>query len=681
MNCNTLIKSMAVLALALSGLTACSDDDDGSEPTLVDQTTPGTVANFLASDPRFRVLAEVANQTGLLSQLDTLSDITVFAPTDAAFNALPDSFLVTQNFVSAGDPDDITSAISGAGLTTLLQAHVVSQNLSSTDVGAASSLATLAGSSISVQTLGSMLILGARAQVVEADVASSNGTIHVIDTVFIPTTQLAAAGEIDSDAFPGTLFDLMEATPLFRRVLSALQSAGESDPLAALADVDTAQTVFVPVDGIDDASDTFFDVHVFPGAQTAADVTAAGILENTALTQLTVDTSTTPVAIEGVDLFATDLAASNGILHLVESVIPPPSQSAADLITTNRSFSTLGAVLDMVDADGSGPGTDSLLDTLRGDGDTFTVFAPNNAAFDALATLGYDTDNDDATTYVDELLADTTTIAAVLRYHVAAGAVDPTATATITTALGEDIAVGTLGALTVFNDLIEVIGEGTSSTGSNNSAVYELGNVLIPDAAGLVRPQVEFPGSSATALAYFTAFSGFNEAAGATDLAFTATVAGGGTAPFEGTVADVLRFVAGDESLLVDEDDMPNFVGELIAPFAVDTDDDDTPDANLDIATTTLFVPLNASLPEDVEGDVIPYHVGFGTFVSTALMDGAFDTLTLEENGDVGRLTIDIDVGPGVTLNGDTTVILPDLVTDNGVIHVISAALVPPTTN
>ena len=225
MNYQTLIKSTFVLTLAVGGLTACSDDDEAA-PTLVDQTTPGTVANFLASDPRFTVVAEVANQTGLLSQLDSLSGITVFAPTDAAFNALPDGFLVTQNFVSNGNPNVITSSISAAGLTTLLQAHVANQQLSSTDVAGSTSVATLAGPGISVQMFGTTLILGARAQVLEADVVLTNGTVHVIDTVFVPTTELATAGEIDEDAYPGTLFELLEATPLYRPVLNALQTAG-----------------------------------------------------------------------------------------------------------------------------------------------------------------------------------------------------------------------------------------------------------------------------------------------------------------------------------------------------------------------------------------------------------------------------------------------------------------------
>ncbi len=681
MNSNTLFKSSLVLALALSGLTACSDDDDAA-PTLVDQTTPGSVANFLAGDPRFTVLSQVADLTGLLNTLDTSSGITVFAPTDAAFNSLPDEFLVTQNFSSAGDPDDITSSISAAGLTSLLQAHVSGQNLSSTDVAGATSIDTLlSGAPISV-LMGDGVILNARAQILEADVNLQNGTVHVIDAVFVPTTQLAAAGEIDADAFPGTLFDLMEATPLYRQVLESLQGNGESGQLADLDDADTTQTVFIPATGVADASATFFDVHVLPGAETAADLTTTGFAENAAFARVSVADG----AVEGVNLLATDIAASNGVLHLVAGVIPTPDQSAADLITTNRSFGTLGAVLNMIDADGVGPaveGSDTLLDTLRSDEDTFTIFAPNNAAFDGLATLDYDTDSDPATTFVDEILAETSSTGAVLLYHVVAGTVDLTGTAT-TTALGEDVTIGTLGTLTVLNDLIEVIGDGTeTSTMGNTTVVYELGNVLIPEVEFEVvpeRPQSTFPGPTSVALAYFTAFSGFSDAAGETSLTFNATVADSmTTAPFAGTIGDIFRFVDGDPALLVDAADA-NFTGELIAPFAVDTDADETPDANLSIDPTTAFVPLDASLPEDVSGDVIPYHVAFGTVLSGDLMDGMMvPTLTLDENGDTGALSIDVAVDTGVTLNGSATVIFADLETTNGVIHVISEALAPPS--
>ncbi|MEO1338880.1 MAG: fasciclin domain-containing protein, partial [Myxococcota bacterium] len=206
------------------------------------------------------------------------------------------------------------------------------------------------------------------------------------------------------------------------------------------------------------------------------------------------------------------------------------------------------------------------------------------------------------------------------------------------------------------------------------------GNALIPAAAGLVRPQVEFPGPTSVALAYFTAFSGFSGAAAATELPYSAMLEGGGTATFGGTLADIFRFVEDDATLLAPTESA-NFTGELIAPFAVDTDDDETPDANVTIETTTAFVPLNASLPADASGDVIPYHVAFGTVLSTELMDGMMvPTLTLNEDGTTGKLDIEVGVGMGVTLNSTTTaVILPDLVTDNGVIHVISEALVPPS--
>ena len=673
MNFKTLTQSTVVLALALSGLAACSDDDDAA-PTLADQTTPGSVANFLASDPRFTVVAEVANQTGLLSTLDTTSGITVFAPTDAAFNALPDEFLVTQNFVSAGDPNDITSSISAAGLTILLQAHVVAQELSSETVAGGESFDTLAGSAISVQNAGS-LILNARAQVLEADISLQNGTVHVIDTVFVPTTELAAAGELDADAFPGTLFDFMESSPLHRQVLGALQEAGENDVLTALADPDSEQTVFVPADGIADAPATFFDLHAVPGSQTAADLIMAGFTETASFTQLTVSSST-PATIEGVNILATDLATSNGVIHLIEGVIPTPSQSVADLITTNRNFSTLGAVLNMVDVDA----TTTLLDTLRGDGDTFTVFAPTNAAFDALATLDYDADMDSASTFVDELLANTSSISDVLTYHVAAGTVDPTMTTTITTALGQDIIVSTLGTLTVLNGLIE-FGDATETTGSNNSVIYEMSNVLIPPMGvlqpGVEKPQDVFPGPTSAALAYFSAFSGFSGAIGDASVPYNAPTTDGSTVAFGGTLADIFRFVEDDPALLVDAMDA-TFEGELVAPYAADTTGDDAVNANFEIENTTVFVPLNASLPDDVSGDVLPYHAAFGALQAADLTTGMVDTLTVDDDGNTGKFAIDVDVSMGVTLNGTANVILPDLVTDNGVIHVISEALVPP---
>ncbi|MEO0593109.1 MAG: fasciclin domain-containing protein, partial [Myxococcota bacterium] len=111
---------------------------------------------------------------------------------------------------------------------------------------------------------------------------------------------------------------------------------------------------------------------------------------------------------------------------------------------------------------------------------------------------------------------------------------------------------------------------------------------------------------------------------------------------------------------------------------------------------TTAFVPVNSALPADLDqfffaadvmgfdaSNLASYHTVFGGLESTELSNGALDTLTIQLDGDgaptgeVGRFTIDVDVSAGVSLNGQANVILADIVTRNGVVHLIDGTLNP----
>ncbi|MEL6761303.1 MAG: fasciclin domain-containing protein, partial [Myxococcota bacterium] len=126
MNWHKATRTMLVAASMAFGAFACADNDvpDFDSPT-VEGTTPGSISNFLATDSRFTVLATALDQAGLIDTLDAAGSFTVFAPTDAAFNALPNDFITSANFVGTGDINDLNISISTSGLATLLQAHVV----------------------------------------------------------------------------------------------------------------------------------------------------------------------------------------------------------------------------------------------------------------------------------------------------------------------------------------------------------------------------------------------------------------------------------------------------------------------------------------------------------------------------------------------------------------------------
>lgn len=147
-----------------------------------------TIAEVAASDGRFTTLLAAVKAADLVPALTGPGPLTVFAPTDAAFKALPE-----------GAVAGLLKPEARGDLMRVLTYHVVQGKVLSTDLLKASSAPTLAGPSVSFG-----LRVGS-ANVIQADVLCSNGVIHVIDAVLLPPaeapkTAMAPAGHGGSAA-------------------------------------------------------------------------------------------------------------------------------------------------------------------------------------------------------------------------------------------------------------------------------------------------------------------------------------------------------------------------------------------------------------------------------------------------------------------------------------------------
>ena len=121
----------------------------------------------------FNTLAAALTAAGLVDTLKGEGPFTVFAPTDAAFAALP-----------AGTVEDLLKPENKDKLVAILTYHVVSGKVMSTDLSEGMKAATVQGSEITITLDGGPMVNGA---VISApDVAASNGVIHVIDSVILP---------------------------------------------------------------------------------------------------------------------------------------------------------------------------------------------------------------------------------------------------------------------------------------------------------------------------------------------------------------------------------------------------------------------------------------------------------------------------------------------------------------
>jgi uncharacterized surface protein with fasciclin (FAS1) repeats len=136
-------------------------------------TAPGTIVDVAVAAGSFTTLAAALGAAGLVETLQGEGPFTVFAPTDEAFAALPaglvDAFLLESN---------------RDALVQVLTYHVVAGSVASADV-VAGDVASLEGSPITV-TIADGVVLNGSAHVVTADVAASNGVIHIIDAVIVP---------------------------------------------------------------------------------------------------------------------------------------------------------------------------------------------------------------------------------------------------------------------------------------------------------------------------------------------------------------------------------------------------------------------------------------------------------------------------------------------------------------
>ena len=352
----------------------------------------------------FGTLVTALQAAGLDATLaDETQSFTVFAPTDAAFAMIDPA---TLNLLIA-DTDALSSV--------LLQ-HVVSDEVNSVTAYTlnGSSATTASGAAIPVvinTELDTLTFGGATVQT--TDIYTTNGIIHVIDTVVVADVELPTP--------PASIVDVAVSNGSFTTLVAALQATGLD---TVLDDPESTFTVFAPTDaafallGQDTIDalladpDTLRDIllyHVVSGSEILQDgaitVAQSGSnkvdMANERQSALTLADSTLYINKSAVSL--ADVKADNGVIHVIDQVILPPpaitdsTQTIVDIALADANFSTLVAALTAAD----------LVTTLSDETATFTVFAPTNAAFDKI--------EDSA---LEALLADTDALTGILLKHV-----------------------------------------------------------------------------------------------------------------------------------------------------------------------------------------------------------------------------------------------------------------------
>ena len=191
MKLTTLAGAVSAAALLAAAPTAFADHHGGMHGQTV--TVGGapmyankTIVENAVNSPIHRTLVAALTAAGLVGTLSGPGPFTVFAPTDAAFAALP-----------AGTVESLVQPENKATLTTILTYHVVAGRVAAADViglieqgGGSAAITTVSGAILTASLRGGSVILtdenGGVATVTQADVFQSNGVIHVTDAVSLP---------------------------------------------------------------------------------------------------------------------------------------------------------------------------------------------------------------------------------------------------------------------------------------------------------------------------------------------------------------------------------------------------------------------------------------------------------------------------------------------------------------
>ena len=435
-----------------------------------------SIADLVVDDSRLSTLLAAVDAAGLVETLANEGPFTVFAPNNTAFAAALDAIGITAEDLLANTEL----------LTQILLYHVVPGTFSASDLAAAGTVTTLEGSEITIEGAAFGATLNGNTPITRPDFEATNGIVHKINRVLLPPAVIEELGLPTQ-----TIAEIAVENGSFNTLVAALDAAGlvptfadeNAGPFTVFAPTDDAFAAALEALGLTaeelladtELLTTVLTYHVVEGevlAETVVTLDSATTLQGSDISIAVVDGGV--VLNDSVNVVATDIIATNGVIHVIDAVLLPPApaeEPMAELptiadIAIENDFTVLVAALD---AAGLVP---TFADENAG---PFTVFAPTDDAFAAaLEALGLT---------AEELLADTELLTTVLTYHVVEGEVLAETVVTLdsaTTLQGSDISIAVVDGGVVLNDSVNVV---ATDIMASNGVVHVIDAVLLPPAA------------------------------------------------------------------------------------------------------------------------------------------------------------------------------------------------------
>lgn len=320
------LMSLSVLALATL-VSGCGDDD---EPTV---NEPGSIVETAQATPSLSTLVAAvqfaSDNDDLVTLLSSPGTLTVFAPTNAAFDALAVELTGTPGATGA----DLLTAANKPLLRSVLQYHVLTTTVNAAGIPFGKPITSAEGSVFKIDTGSPPTITDGRnrlSKITATDIEASNGVVHLIDKVILPadknivqTAQALAAGS------PGEFGILVEAV-VAADLATTLSGPG---PFTVFAPTDAAFAALLAELGVTKSAlladkpllTKVLTYHVVSGRVFKADVpvgTPIGTVQ-TGTFSVSAALAITDARSRTSKIVGTDTLTSNGVIHVIDKVLLP----------------------------------------------------------------------------------------------------------------------------------------------------------------------------------------------------------------------------------------------------------------------------------------------------------------------------------------------------------------------
>lgn len=414
--------------------------------------TGNTIADIITTSPDHQAIASILSTSGLEDDLRGEGPFTVFAPTDAAINALDPLFVQELLADQAGK------------LRSLLLYHITFGNFTSSSLTNNQEILMSNGQRVTITFDGDIMLVN-NIPVTVKDIIADNGVVHSIDTVLIP--------ELDES---NTILDIVARSPQHTILFASIAFNGLDESLRSEGPI----TLFAPTNAafealppgviediiLEGSTSQVLLNHVVPGV-------ALSTLLSDGTTVTTVGGAVVTVRIDGSDIYINDakvivkdIVAENGLVHVIDAVLVPATENTVyDVVVKSPNHRILQGLINLI----------GRKEDLKSDLAPLTLFAPTDDAFSKLPQEVIDT----------ILNSDLEQVATILGYHVvpaplsSALLTDGFAFKSITNA---DLRVYKVGDDTYINNAKIIQADILAS----NGIVHVLDDVIIaPDVVGL----------------------------------------------------------------------------------------------------------------------------------------------------------------------------------------------------